>query len=247
MLSNILKLVCRGKVRPYSARPRSSAPPRFEELEPRLAPSDGVLYPDQTPPYTTVTNASVQIIPNLSSMTVTEKVTATVSNSPEWTGVYLAAVPPGTPNPNGDVHINLNNQQQTLGLNSKGQATATFTMPLFGFMTPQELTVQYLGGYENPSGALAYRSSYFNSPLYMNFDNVLLPADLTFTPLSSQQTYLGYGNWPPYTSANGETDSFGLFSFQYADPGVITSVQALGLQLPGIFAAELGAYGSLFD
>lgn len=246
MFCNILNLFYRTKNRAGSARPRSSTSPRIEELESRWAPSGSGLYPDQTPPYTTVTNASVQIIPNLASMTVTEKVTATVSNAPEWTGVYLAAVPPGTPNPNGNVHINLNNQQRTLSLDSNGQATTTFTIPLFGFMTPQELTVQYLGGYENPSGVLTYRPSYFNAPLYMNFDNALLPANLTFTPLSSQQTYLGSGSLPPYTSANGETDDFGLFSFLYADPGIIESMQILGLQLPGIFAAELGAFGSQF-
>lgn len=245
MFCNILNLVCRGKIQSASTRPRSSSPPRIEELEPRLTPSSSGLY-DQTPPYTTVTNASVQIIPNLSSMTVTEKVTATVSNAPEWGGSNWLAVPPGTPNPNGNVHFNLNNQQQTVALDNNSQATATFTMPMLGFIAPQELTVQYLGGYENPSGTLAYRPSYFNSPLYMNFDNVLLPADLTFTPLSSQQTSIGYGNRPPYTSVNGETDNFGLFSFQYADPGFIESVQILGLQLPGIFAVELGAFGSEF-
>jgi hypothetical protein len=206
-----------------------------------LTPSDIGAGPPGSP-FATVTNASVQIIPNLSSLTVTETVTATVSNAP--------SVPPGTPTPGafatfrgGSVHINLNNQQQFAQLNSNSQATATFTLPLFALMAGQELTVQYTGGLGSPSGVVVYSASYFNSPLYVNFDNFLLPADLTFTPLSSQQMQ---PLWPPYTSINGEMDNFGPFSFQYSDPGVITSVQALGLQLPGIFAAELGAYGSLF-
>ncbi len=246
MFSSILNLLCRGRNRSGSARSFSAAPPRLEELESRLTPSNSGLYPDQTPPYTTVTNASVQIIPSLATLTVTENVKTTVSSAPLWGGVYWVPVPPGTPTPSGAVHINLNNQQQTVTLNSDGQATATFTMPLLVFMTPQELTVQYLGGNEGSSGIPLFYPSYFNSPLYKNFDNFLLPAVLTFSPLSSQQMQFTGGYWPPYTSVNGETDNFGLFAFQYADPGAITGIQLLGQQLPAIFAAALGAYGSEF-
>jgi hypothetical protein len=242
MFSSILNRICRRKNPSVSARPCSWTPPRLEELESRLTPSANGLYPDQTPPYTTVTNASVQIIPNLSSLTLTEKVTATVSSAPLWTGYGWLAVPPGTPTPSGEVRINLNNQIQIVNLNSDGQTTATFTMPLFVFMTPQELTAQYLGGTESTSGVPLFYPSYFNSPLYKNFDNFLLPAELTFSPLSTQQMQNWSGQWPPYTSVNGEMDNFGLFSFQYVDPGFITSMELFGQQLPGIFAAALGAY-----
>jgi hypothetical protein len=251
MFRNILNQLCRGRNCPDSARPCSSAPPRIEELESRLAPSVNPPWPP--PPIATVTNASVLIIPNLSSLTVTEVVTATVSNDP--------SVPPGTPPPpgarGGVVRINLNNQQTDyLHLNGNGQATATFTMPLFVFMAGQELTVQYYGESRAPSGGYLHNPSYFNSPLYVNFDNFLLPAILTFTPLSSTQMssdgiwppyrgFLGATDWPPSTSVNGETDYFGLFGFQYADPGFIISTQILGQQLPGIFAAALGAYDGI--
>lgn len=260
MFGNMLKRLCRGKSRSGSARSHLSARPRLEELESRLTPSDVGPGPPGSP-YATVTNASVLIVPNLSNLTVTETVIATVSNAP--------SVPAGTPNPSMGlryppyVHINLNNQQQDAKLNSNSEAAATFTMPLFVFMAGQELTVQYDAGLAGPSGVVVYNASYFNSPLYVNYDNFLLPAYLTFTPLSPDQmsVYPGMGYWPPYggyipgagetawpqyTSVNGETDNFGAFSFQYADPGVITSIQALGLQLPGIFAAELGAFGSQF-
>ncbi len=255
MFRNILNLLCRGRNRPASGQSRSSACPRLEELECRLTPSDIASWPPPAWPYATVTNASVQIIPNLASLTVTEKVTAMVSNAP--------SVPIGTTTPGaygrGVVQINLNNQQQIFILNSDSQATATFTMPLFVFMTGQELTVFFAGGSRSPAGGLVYSQSYFNSPLYVNFDNFLLPANLSFTPVSSNQmlvfppgvgTWVPYSgvngetNWPPYTSVNGETDNFGLFAFQYADPGAITGIQLLGQQLPAIFAAALGAYGS---
>lgn len=258
MFDNILNRLSRGRKQSVSARSRSSASPRLEELESRLTPSWMGPGPPGSP-FATVTNASVLIVPNLSNMTVTEVVRATVSNAP--------SVPPGTPNPSlglryrPDVRINLNNQQQSVQLDSNSQATAIFTMPLFVFMAGQELTVQYSAGLAGPSGVVVYNASYFNSPLYVNYDNLLHPAVLTFTPLSSDQMsvypglgywppYSPFGNgetaWPPYTSLNGETDNFGSFSFQYADPGVITSIQALGLQLPGIFAAALGAYGPGF-
>ncbi|MHB8736927.1 MAG: hypothetical protein ACYC6M_16610 [Terriglobales bacterium] len=63
-------------------------------------------------------NASVQVIPNLSNLTVTEKVTASVTNAPTFnpfTGL-TTPVPPGTPNPSGRVSFNLNNQQQQANL-----------------------------------------------------------------------------------------------------------------------------------
>lgn len=257
MFGNLLNRLGRGRNRPSSPRSHSSTRPRLEELESRLTPSSMGAGPPGSP-YDTVTNANVLIVPNLSNLTVTETVIATVSNAP--------SVPPGTRTPGafaairggGILHINLNNQQQDAKLNSDSQATVTFTLPLFVFMAGQELTVQYPAGLASPSGVVLYNASYFNSPLYVNYDNFLFPALLTFTPLSPDQMsaypgmgywppYSPFGNgetaWPPYTSVSGETDNFGAFSFQYADPGVITSIQALGFQLPGIFAAGLGAYG----
>jgi hypothetical protein len=49
----------------------------------------------------------------------------------------------------------------------------------------------------------------------------------------------------PYYTAQGETDDLGLFSFNYTDPGTISTVTVLGLQLPGIFALNLGAFNGL--
>jgi hypothetical protein len=49
----------------------------------------------------------------------------------------------------------------------------------------------------------------------------------------------------PYYTAQAETDSFGLFGFNYVDPGTISTVTVLGLQLPGIFALNLGAFNGL--
>jgi hypothetical protein len=46
-----------------------------------------------------------------------------------------------------------------------------------------------------------------------------------------------------YNTAQGMTENYTLFKFQYTDPGVISSVQIFGFTLPGFFASQLGAYG----
>jgi hypothetical protein len=245
MFRNILNLLCPGRNRADSARSCSSAPPRLEELEARLTPM-------QIP---TITTASVLVVPNLSSMTVSEVVTATVANTPTGSeagyplGTILTVpLPPGTPNPGGSVNIGLNNQQQNVQLDGNGQARAIFTLPLFVLLTGQQLSVQYsgadIGTLEN---IYRYGVSYFNSPLYLNFDNLLSPASVTFVPFSPDQEINNARNPVPlYYSVNGETDNFGALSFQYADPGVITGIQVFGLQLPPSFAAAVGAYGPEF-
>jgi hypothetical protein len=48
---------------------------------------------------------------------------------------------------------------------------------------------------------------------------------------------------PSFNTGQGETDSFGVFAYQYGDPGVINSVDVAGFQLPGVFAMALDAYG----
>jgi hypothetical protein len=233
---------------------------RLEELEDRLVPT----------PITgigTYTNASVQITPGF---TVTEKVTATVTNFPtvsvnSSTGaVTVNPIPNGAPSPSGGtVLFNLNNMQQLATLNSSGQATATFQVPLLAFLTSQELTVSYSPFVQfTDSSGNSWNGSTFNAPLYKNWDNVLLPATLTFNQLTPQQVnaeFISYeqnnvgsptppnnpSTLDPYYTAQGEKDDFGLFSYSYVDPGTIQTVTALGMQLPGIFAANLGAYNGL--
>ena len=45
-----------------------------------------------------------------------------------------------------------------------------------------------------------------------------------------------------YNTAQGMTEDYSLFKFQYTDPGVISSVNFLGITLPGFFASQFGAY-----
>lgn len=71
MFSKLLRTRLRGAKRVNTERRRANVPPSLEELESRLTPSP-IIVPTET-------NATVQITPNLSSLTVTEKVTATVA------------------------------------------------------------------------------------------------------------------------------------------------------------------------
>ncbi len=201
-------------------RESESVPPRLEELESRLNPD--VVVP-------TTMNASIQITPNLFALSVTERVTATVTPAP------FGPSPPLT------VLFNLNTQQQQAQLDSNGNATVTFSFPWLALFTSQELYVQYVGG---AAGGYVFGGSTFNAPVYLNFDNLLFPANVTFNPLPvppAANTLL-----PPYNTAQGETDNFGLFACSYSDPGVITSIELFGQTLPGFFAAALGAYGPEF-
>lgn len=235
MICNILKQFFRGNKHLANSRPRSPKKPGLEELESRLTPST----------LATATNASVQIVPNLSSLSVTETVTVTVSNAPTLNPITGIVTPPpsGAANPHGMVLFNLNNQQQQAQLDSNGQATVSFQLPLLMLFTSQELTVQYNGAFAFPPLTNSYAESAFNAPLYLNFDNLLFPATVTFNPLAQTA---GTSGLTPYNTAQGEIDSLGGLVFFYSDPGIITSFQVLGQTFPASLAASVGAYGPDF-
>jgi hypothetical protein len=241
MLLNSLSNWVRKRTFEETLAPRPSTRLRLEELEDRVVPSF-VGTAD------TYTNASVQIAPNLGSMSVTETVTATVStvNFDPFTGMSTT-IPSGAGNnaTGGKVLFNLNNQQATATVNSNGQATATFTVPLLAFLTSQTLELSYQGF--APDAGSNYRSSSFLAPLYKNFDNVFLPSTLTFNQLTPQQTQFSTTTLSSFYTAQGETDSVfnGLIKFNYVDPGTIDTVSVLSFNLPGVFALQLGAYNGL--
>jgi hypothetical protein len=204
----------------------------LEELESRLTPASVGTY----------TQAVVQINPNFFLGTATETITATVTNAPVFNPFTGVTTPAGTGTPTGTVLFNLNNQLMSAGLNSSGQATVSFTVPLKTLLTSEHLRIQYLGSGTNPG-----QSSEFTAPLYTNFDNIIFPATLTFGQLTPQQvqptvtagqiTALRLDN-----TAQGMKEDYTLFSFQYTDPGVISNVTFLGITLPGFFASQFGAY-----
>ena len=234
--------------RSQTKTPQTQASTRLkvEELEDRVTPSfTGIA--------STYTNATVQITPNISAFSVTETVTASVTTIPTYNSTtgQTTPVPAGAGTPTGTVLFNLNNQMQSAALNANGQATATFTLPLLALFTSQTLQAAYTGtGNSSVSGT--YDPSIFLAPLYQNFNNLLLPATLTFgqlTPL--QQAYIYNSTltqisaFPSFYTAQGETDNLGILSYKYVDPGIINSVSVLGLNLPGIFAFATGAYNGL--
>jgi hypothetical protein len=145
------------------------------------------------------------------------------------------------------IYFNLNNQRQSAPLGANGQATTTFTLPLLTLLTSQELTVSFPGIlFNNNTGDFFnYSSSTFNAPLYLNVDNLLFPATLSFNLLSAQQIFDITGP-PVYNTGQSEMDNLGLFAFRYVDPGLIAQVLIFGQPLPGFFAAALGAYGPAF-
>ncbi len=224
MFRNLLKTRLGGESRRTVRRSRSSIPLCLEELETRLTPSTTVV---------TDTSASIQIIPNYFAFTVTEQVTATVT---------MQSPPSGTPNASGTVFFNLNNQQQQAQLNSNGQATASFTLPLLALFASQELTAQYAGASITSPSDITYQASTFNAPLYLNFYNLLFPANVTFNSPSTQSS--GSSGLPPYNTAQGETDSFGQVSFHYVDPGIITSIEAFGQTYSGSFGSQSTSSGA---
>jgi hypothetical protein len=235
MFRNLLKRSLAGKSRSSASRSRSSAPPCLEELETRLTPSATV---------GTETNVSIQITPNLFGLTVTERVTATVTNTTVSNPLPQMTLA-NTPSPAGTVYFNLNNQQQQGQLDSNGQATATFTLPLLALFTSQELTAQYAGASIVTPSAISYQGSTFNAPVYLNFDNLIFSSTILFNSLTAQQMANTNG-LPPYNTAQGEMDDFGPVAFNYSDPGLITSVEAFGRQYSASVAAQLGAYGPEF-
>jgi hypothetical protein len=223
-------------------QPRPTTRLRLEQLEDRVVPSFTTA---------TYTNATVQIIPGL---TVTETVTAMVTPYPgfDFQTHQITPIPAGATAPTGGtVLFDLNDQQQSATVDSNGQANVTFHVPLLAFLASQTLEVKYQAFFDKSSGN-AWGGSGFTAPLYKNFDNLFLPATLTFNQLTPQQVYsqlISYFQHTPYTlvpymTAQGETDTLGgdLIAFDYVDPGAINTVTALGMQLPGIFASQLGAY-----
>lgn len=224
MFSNLLKTRSRGDNRAKSPPARSSL--SLEELESRFTPTGVNIYTDIVP--------SVQIIPNFFNFTLTEKVTANVTTITSGPRGNLAGA---------SLDFSLNNQQQTATVDSSGHATATFTMSMLALFTGQTLTVHTSGTTippPRPTDAwYFYHSSTVTAPLYLNFDNLLFPAALSFNSLVQQPT----NDSGVLKTTQGEMDDFGLFSFQYVDPGLIASVQFFGMELPGFFAAALGAYG----
>jgi hypothetical protein len=202
---------------------RKSIRPYLEGLEDRLTPS---FVPFVPAPAFTITTASVQVTPSLLKGTVTETVTATVMND---------ANSQGYPTPAGTVDFSLNSQHQTATLDGNGRATVSFTMPLLSVLSKQDLTVSYGGG-DTVSPFFAEPSS-LNAAVYMNFDNLIFTATLTFSQVNSEH------NSQTFSTANGETDSIGPIAFLYSNSLVINQVEVFGFTLPGFFAAQLGAYG----
>jgi hypothetical protein len=203
---------------------------RLEELEVRLVPQFTAA---------TYVNPTVQITPGF---TVTETVTATVTTFPGFSNGQITPIPAGAFNPtSGTVFFILNNQQRSAPLNANGQATATFQIPLLAFFSSQILDVFY-NGTSDASGNV-WEGQTFRGALYTNFDNLLLPGTLTFTPLTPQQVYTTPN--VQISTLNGVTNTIGSFAFNYVDPGVINTVTAFGFQFPGFVALQLGAYKGL--
>lgn len=234
----------RKRLASQTPQPRPSARLRLEELEDRVVPSSFTT--------NTYTDAAVQITPGL---TVTEKVTATVTPFQGFdfsTGQITPIATGATAPTKGTVLFNLNNQMQSATLDSNGQATATFSMPLLAFLASQTLSVSYLG--TSDSSGDFWQGSTFVAPVYKTFNNALFSASLTFNQLTPQQVYAESisafqnptGNITtlnPYYTAQGEKDDFGLFAFNFVDPGDINTVSFGNSTLPGVFALMLNAYG----
>ena len=225
---------------------------RLEQLEDRVVPSFTTA---------TYTNATVQINPGL---TVTETVTAQVTPfvsfnfTPGSPGTN--PIPSGATNPTGGkIFFNLNNMQQATTVNSNGQATATFQVPLLAFLTSQTLQISYQGFID--SSGNDWGSSNFLAPIYKNWDNVLFNSTITFNQLTPQQVYAqDFQEWStnpqssqnitglnPFYTAAGEQSAYlgGAIVFNYIDPGIINSVTAFGINFSGSVALQLHAFNGL--
>jgi hypothetical protein len=204
---------------------------RLEQLEDRIVPT-----------FTTGTyvNPTVQITPGF---TVTETVTATVTTFPSFnpTTGQITPVPAGAFNPtSGNVSFMLNNQVKSAPLNANGQASATFQVPILAFFASQQLLDVFYNGSADLANQNFWEGNTFRAPLYTNFDNLLLPGNLTFGQLTPQQV-----STQSLGTTNGETNNLGLFAFNYVDPGTINTVTAFGMQFPGLVALQLGAFNGL--
>lgn len=192
------------KINGKPARKEATIQPRLERLEDRLALTA----------FNTVTNAAISISPNFFGLNATETVTATVTQQGTTTPVT-----------NGNLAFNVNNQTGTAALNSNGQATFSVTLPLFAVATNQALQVSYQGG---ASGSDTFNPSTFLAPVYLNWDNQIFPATITYgTPTSATL----------FQSSGGETDALSYFGlplkFNYIDPGRVSSIDWLTFTLPG--------------
>lgn len=237
-----LKSLCVKRISTDS-RKRPLFRPILESLEDRITPTE----------FATYTNVTVQIIPNLFRFTVTEQVTANVSVNgtiDPATGAFTPGSGPAVST--GNILFNLNNQQQLAGVNSNGQATASFTLPLFVLLTSQTLEASYQSPIPTTPPTDTLNPSTFLAPLYTNFDNLIFTATLSFGTLTYQQQ-TGNSNpsagpviLPSFYTAQGETNNMGLLSFNYNDPGTITTFKNFGFTFPGSLAFTVGAYGPVF-
>ncbi|HZV03447.1 MAG TPA: hypothetical protein VE999_00015 [Gemmataceae bacterium] len=226
---------------------RSHVRPRLEVLEDRVVPANIT-----TDVYV---NPTVQITPG---MIVTETVTATVTPFPGFDRItgQITPVPAGAVSPtNGNVLFFLNGQVKSATLNANSQASATFQIPILAFLVGQKLDVYYTG-FTDQANNDVWMDRTVRTSLYTNFDNLLLPGELTFAQQTPQQVYafeINQSQNPipttlrPDLTTNGETDTLGnnLLAFNYVEPGVIQSITALGMTLPSSLAFQLGAYKGL--
>lgn len=190
---------------------KQASPLCLEQLEDRLALTA----------FDTVTSVAISITPNFFGLSATETVTATVTQQGT-----------ATPVTNGNVAFNLNNQMGTAALNGNGQASFTTSVPLFAVATNQTLQASYQGG---TVGSDSFNASAFLAPVYLNWDNQIFPAQITYgTPTAP----------PAFQSSGGETDSltyFGLpLKFNYVDPGRIETINWGPYTFPGVDSIFFG-------
>lgn len=184
---------------------------QLEPLEDRLALST----------FNTVTNAAISITPNFFGLNATETITATVMQQGTTTPVT-----------GGNVAFNVNNQMGTATLNNNGQATFSVTLALFAVGTNQTLQVNYQGA---TIGSDTFNNSAFLAPVYLNVDNLIFPAQITYgTPTSATS----------FQSSGGETDAltyFGLpLKFNYSDPGSIQNINWGPFSFSGVYSVFFG-------
>ena len=204
-----------------SSQRRRSEPahPRLEQLEQRLTPTN----------FATTTTVAVSITPNIAARTATETVTAAVTNND----------PSGPPVTSGGVLFNVNDILVGGALNSSGQTSASFTLPLSATGRSQTIEAAYDGA---TVGANTFQSSVLLTPAYLNALNALFPANVTFLPPAVSQSSLPVTAYATYF---GESDDVTLLfvpvDFNYVDPGTVQNFTILGFTLPGSASVKLFA------